>query len=98
MSARDTQTDIIMATPPPMFTKRQAAAFLQCSEKSLERMLADGSVRYVKLGRGRSAPVRIPSAQFFGDPESKRQRARRSRQADAEYHLCAARLGLGGAS
>jgi len=83
-----------MSDLPSMLTPSQACAFLQCSRRTLDRMLADGSVPYAKLARGKSAPVRIPRAGLMESLglESKRTQRRRSRSADAEFHRAMASL------
>lgn len=40
-------------TTPQLLTKREAADFLRCSERSVDRYRADGMLRAVKL-RGRT--------------------------------------------
>lgn len=50
---------------PPMMTKAQTASFLQVSVRALDRMLNNGILPSVKLGTGRSAPVRIPRDQLM---------------------------------
>ena len=77
-----------------LMTPAQVCTLLQCSRKTLDRLLAAGDVPFIKLGSGRSAPVRIPRAGLMESLglESKRTQRRRSRSADAEFHRAMASL------
>ena len=77
-----------------LMTPAQVCTLLQCSRKTLDRLLAAGDVPYIKLGRGRSAPVRIARDALMQSLglESGRQQRRRRRQADAEFHRAMASL------
>ncbi|MCZ6887914.1 MAG: hypothetical protein O7H39_05410 [Gammaproteobacteria bacterium] len=78
-------------------TKRQAREFTQLSASALDRTLAAGRIRSIKLGEGRSAPVRIVRDQLLVDLgliENQPRRRRRDRQAERELHAAAARFGI----
>lgn len=80
-----------------MPTKRQVREFLQWSDSALDRALASGRIKFIKLGDGMSAPVRIPRDQLLEDlglVEKQPSRRRRDRQADAEGHRAAARFNI----
>ena len=82
---------------PPMPTKRQVREFLQWSDSALNRALAAGRIKSIKLGSGKSAPVRIPRDQMLEDVgliENVPSRRRRNLQAEREKHAAAARFGL----
>ena len=82
---------------PALLTKAQARDFLQWSASALDRALATGRIRSIKLGKGKSAPVRIPRDALLEDlglVEGQHRRRRRDRQADAELHRAAARFGI----
>ena len=55
--------------------------------------MADGSLHYVKLGSGRSAPIRIVNAARDLGLESERKTGRDRRKAEAEMHRYLARMG-----
>lgn len=76
-----------MTDLPPMLTVRQAAAFLQCSRKTLHRLMASGELPYVKLGTGKSAPIRISRDVLmrYAGLESGRGQRRRNQEVEAEY-------------
>ena len=85
------------STLPIMMTRQQAREFLQVSGKSLDRMLADGTVPSCKLGTGRSAPIRIPRDKLLESLglTSRTDDHRRRRAADAERHIALAAVGGG---
>jgi excisionase family DNA binding protein len=46
--------------PGEYLTVAELAEIVRCSEPTIRRRIADGSLRAVKLGRGRNSAVRIP--------------------------------------
>lgn len=73
-------------------TPAQACEFLQCSRRTLDRMLADGTIRYVKLGKAKSAGIRIVDPMADLGLVSERKQARDRKQAESEYVACMAAL------
>lgn len=79
---------------PPMLTVVQACELLGCGRRTLTRMMHDGAIRWSKLGRGRSAPIRIVRDSLLAAVglESRSGQQRRHSAAEAEYHQAMAAI------
>lgn len=84
---------------PPMLTRGQLREILQVKNGTIARMVTEGLIRPIKLGSGRSAPVRfsrddLMNALGLGTPAAIVHRRRKA--ATAELHLVQAMTGGAG--